>query len=440
MSTTDCIEEDLLEIWQSFLEEVKENPILRPVTLQSWNRCLSINLDPYKLVYDFLDPTELEQKREENQELIDASRPYLELLSSSMAGTPHVIVLSDQEGWIIDLIGIEELITKENGIILGSCWSEKHFGNNGIGTALALGEPVLVCGVEHISPTYKGWTCLGVPIKKHNKTIGALDISVPNKYGHPARLILGITCVGLIEKTLALTSDSQKRYGHTQKTLAIQNLVGTLVHDLKNPISIIKSLSDLGIIFSNNDKEKDLFSKINTQTDRVTEMVNELLGEFKDEPHVQLSLNSILQGLIQELNPMFNVANIKLNYYYNCDVICFVQVHLFKRAITNLCQNAVQAMGDNGNLTLGFMAIEDRVIISIEDTGEGIPKELEDTLFEPFVTGRPDGTGIGLFMAHQCITKKHNGRIWFEPNNPKGTIFRIDIPIVNQIPQCNNVS
>lgn len=126
----------------------------------------------------------------------------MDSLSLSLTGLPHIVALSDAEGWIIDIRGTpEELGGRKSGLCLGASWDEKNIGNNGIATALATGEPVLVYGIEHFGMAYDGCACMGVPIIFNGKIIGAIDISVPNKYAHPARLHIIIACVNSIEST-----------------------------------------------------------------------------------------------------------------------------------------------------------------------------------------------------------------------------------------------
>jgi signal transduction histidine kinase len=68
------------------------------------------------------------------------------------------------------------------------------------------------------------------------------------------------------------------------------------------------------------------------------------------------------------------------------------------------------------------------IIIKISDTGPGISPEIRENIFEPFVTNKSDGTGLGLAVAHRIIVA-HHGHIEAQDNEPKGTIFAISLPI-----------
>lgn len=96
---------------------------------------------------------------------------------------------------------------------------------------------------------------------------------------------------------------------------------------------------------------------------------------------------------------------------------------------TNLLDNALDAMGDTGTITLSTHQKGDDVIIEVEDDGPGVPADMIETIFDPFVTSKApgDGTGLGLNIAHSIITQKHGGQISLS-SRPGRTAFRIQLP------------
>jgi PAS domain S-box-containing protein len=112
----------------------------------------------------------------------------------------------------------------------------------------------------------------------------------------------------------------------------------------------------------------------------------------------------------------------------------------FNQVILNLLINAAHAIrqvlgegaGDKGKIVVATRHEHNYVEISIQDTGGGIPEEIQSRIFEPFFTTKPvgQGTGQGLALAHTTIVRKHGGRIWFETTKGKGTTFFIRLPIL----------
>ncbi|MBI5508991.1 MAG: PAS domain-containing sensor histidine kinase [Deltaproteobacteria bacterium] len=98
--------------------------------------------------------------------------------------------------------------------------------------------------------------------------------------------------------------------------------------------------------------------------------------------------------------------------------------HLF----ANLIDNALLAMGDAGTLVVTTAVAAGVIRATVEDTGPGLPQEVLARLFEPFVTMRPDGTGLGLCTAHR-LAHSHGGRLSAEAVSPKGTRFVLELPI-----------
>lgn len=105
-----------------------------------------------------------------------------------------------------------------------------------------------------------------------------------------------------------------------------------------------------------------------------------------------------------------------------------------KQALVNLVKNAVQAMTKGGTLTLQTGEGADGVLISVADTGGGIPQEQLNRIFEPFFTTKKKGTGLGLMIV-QRIVRDHGGRIELESNVGKGTMFRIWLPLHERRPR-----
>ena len=101
---------------------------------------------------------------------------------------------------------------------------------------------------------------------------------------------------------------------------------------------------------------------------------------------------------------------------------------MLKRALINLIQNAVQAMPNGGELKINAKCQDNQVLISVQDTGEGIPKEVQDKLFTPLFTTKSKGQGFGLVVVKRLV-EAQDGKITFSSQKRSGTTFTIQLPI-----------
>ncbi|RYD06234.1 hypothetical protein N752_04915 [Desulforamulus aquiferis] len=101
-----------------------------------------------------------------------------------------------------------------------------------------------------------------------------------------------------------------------------------------------------------------------------------------------------------------------------------------KQVILNLCQNAMEAMGEGGNLTVEttFLPTRGEVCLEIKDTGCGIPQERIKSIGVPFYTTKAEGTGLGLSICFS-IVDKHKGKIEVQSQEGQGTTFSVILPI-----------
>jgi two-component system sensor kinase FixL len=101
-----------------------------------------------------------------------------------------------------------------------------------------------------------------------------------------------------------------------------------------------------------------------------------------------------------------------------------------QQVLVNLIRNAIEAMTDSPRrevLVSTASGGPDFIEVSVADSGPGLTEAVARGLFKPFVTTKADGMGVGLAICHSII-EAHGGKIWVEPNQPTGTIFRFTVP------------
>ncbi|MDE2028650.1 MAG: hypothetical protein KGJ11_08920, partial [Candidatus Omnitrophica bacterium] len=225
----------------------------------------------------------------------------------------------------------------------------------------------------------------------------------------------------------------KKEIIQSEKVRSIAILASGMAHEIKNPLTPIKTFSEL-LPSKLDDKEFLLkFSKIiSKEVDRIDFLVQELLSFAK--PSVpQLKSTNICQLIEQTLEFLNNeVIRHKINLntsFENKNIHINIDPHLIKQALLNIFLNAIDAMPDGGTLNvIAKSKSMKQFTIEISDTGCGIePKDLSH-IFDPFFTKKDKGTGLGLAITHEII-KRHDGKIFVESQLGKSTTFRIELPI-----------
>jgi transcriptional regulator of acetoin/glycerol metabolism len=426
------MQERLLEQWRAFTTGVQfDDSTLRPVTLQAWKRCRDIGVDPERLQYQFLTEAELVERRKKHAKLIEAARPYLDHLSMALFDRSHAIALADPEGWIIEF--------RENppnafggqasGICLGASWDERSIGNNGIGTALANGEPVFVYGVEHYALVYRTAHCLGVPIRVGGEVVGCLDVSVTRaEDADPAHMTIAQACVASIEATLDAWKRTEQEESDIHRFAALGKLLATTVHDLKGPLTVIRGIAQLGEMTSASPDEQQYFGKIVEHADQLESTIQELQALPSAPELTRASPAALLSEVLEEFLAASAAQGVAIEVGEMTQSASSVIPPLLKRALSNIVGNALKAMPSGGSLHASATTENGFVVLRMADTGEGIPEDLHERLFDPFVHGREEGTGLGLYIARNAIVEQHGGKLTFE-TSPSGTTFFVSLPL-----------
>jgi signal transduction histidine kinase len=176
----------------------------------------------------------------------------------------------------------------------------------------------------------------------------------------------------------------------------------------------------------------NLLEDIGHGTRRVAEIVEALKGySFMDQAPVQLlDVREGLDDTLVMLNSKLG-GGIDVNRAYS-EEVPRIQGYgsELNQVWTSLIDNAITAMGDEGELELKAYQEDDWVVVEVADNGPGIPVEIQDKIFDPFYTTQApgEGTGLGLNLSHGIVVEKHKGEISFD-SHPGETRFTVKLPI-----------
>jgi signal transduction histidine kinase len=212
----------------------------------------------------------------------------------------------------------------------------------------------------------------------------------------------------------------------TERLSAIGELAARLSHDLRNPLSVIKSSVEITML-RNDDKfstqDKEAIQRINKAITRMTNQIDDVLNYVKQTPieKNKISLDTCIKNVISWISIP---TKIKITVKEN-DTFVFADEGKLEIVFSNLIRNAIEAIGDDaGSIEIKIQDIEEQIIIEITDSGAGIKEDDIDMIFEPLYTTKQVGTGLGLVSCKNII-EQHGGKITVK-NNP--TTFTITLP------------
>lgn len=245
------------------------------------------------------------------------------------------------------------------------------------------------------------------------------------------------------ERTRELQS-AHRMLVRSEKLASVGRLAASIAHEINNPLTPIKvNLDDMleDVQAENPIDARDITHTLES-VERITRVVSKLLeftgkGQTTQHDARALDVNNIITN-VHEL--------VKKSFQHNGQTIDLDLQPLpqilgdkdgLEQVFMNLVLNASQAMPAGGKVTIQTYSHDDRVVIRVKDNGSGIPEDLRETIFEPFITTKDDGNGLGLFVSYGII-EGHDGYIEVESEVGKGTIFTVSLPQTDAVKSPSN--
>lgn len=235
-------------------------------------------------------------------------------------------------------------------------------------------------------------------------------------------------------------SQLQAELSHVSRLNELGRMVSALAHEVSQPLTAVCSYLRASVRLMDQGELDDLRAavvKAELQAERAVEILRRL-RDFARNTHAERRPES-LPKVIEEACALALIGaaaqQIALQLYFD-DTTPRVSIDKIQiqQVLVNLIRNAVEAMVDATQRILTIAsapAADDGVLISVSDTGPGIAADVRNRLFQPFVTSKPNGMGVGLSIC-RSIVEAHGGRLWAEDSPGGGAMFRLTVTAARQ--------
>ncbi|MEM0966882.1 MAG: GAF domain-containing protein [Verrucomicrobiota bacterium] len=254
------------------------------------------------------------------------------------------------------------------------------------------------------------------------------------------KVVSGIASLGAVaienSRLYRRIFETEEKLNRNDKLTTLGLLSAEIAHEIRNPLTVMQLLfKSVDFDFSVEDPRKEDVRIIGEKISQLETIVSRVLdfGKSGDGMRGRFKVEEIVRETLQLVRMKLFQSDVRLRFTRHPDLRdaeVDVNKGQIQQALLNLIINAIEAMPNGGEIRVRLDPEEDRKVrISIADTGDGIAPEIGDRIFESFLTGRKDGSGLGLSIAKRII-RSHRGNIELIWTGAEGTCFDIILPLV----------
>jgi signal transduction histidine kinase len=231
-----------------------------------------------------------------------------------------------------------------------------------------------------------------------------------------------------------LAEQRAQQLQNSERLAAIGQTAGMVGHDIRNPLQAITSdmyiISEEAKAMADSENKEAIMESIESVNQNLG-YINKIVSDLQDytrplKPNLQdANLSELIEGTLLTINVPKGIE-VTTNVNSNAKPIR-TDIAYMRRILTNLMTNAVQAMQEEGKLLIQAAKKKDVIVITVEDTGVGIPEDVKTKMFTPLFTTKSKGQGLGLAVVKRLV-EALKGTIVFDSVAGKGTKFIVELP------------
>lgn len=232
-------------------------------------------------------------------------------------------------------------------------------------------------------------------------------------------------------KDVTQMSAMEEQLKRADRLSALGVLAAGIAHEIRNPLTGMKMIVQLlESEFSQDDSRREPLSIIQKEIDRLEGIIGNLLDFARPtKPKaIEVEVEKVVDDCFLLVKNQLKKQGIHYEMCAGHDLPLVIgDPDQLKQVFINIITNAIQALGPGGKLVVSLEHREEALVVAFEDNGSGIPSDRLQDIFNPFMTTKEDGTGLGLSMA-QRIVEEHGGKIEVQSNIGEGSTFYVYLP------------
>ena len=286
-------------------------------------------------------------------------------------------------------------------------------------------------------------SCLSTPMIYEDRVIGIINIFTRTRHRFPndeKRLLQAFASLSAAAaqnaNLYARVFNSEDLLRKSERLTTLGLLSAEIAHEIRNPLTVIKLLfGSLGLRYDEADPRNKDTQIITEKINQLEEIVSKVLsfGKAPEDLHTVWSIDELIQDTLLLVRLKMQQHRIVLIHKKtNAPIMVNASKGQLQQVFLNLIINAAEAMPNGGTLTIYSVVEgspdEERLAVYFTDTGSGIPENIQEKIFESFLTDKPEGTGLGLSIVKR-IMRTHHGDVSVANSSSLGTTLRIELPL-----------
>jgi signal transduction histidine kinase len=264
----------------------------------------------------------------------------------------------------------------------------------------------------------------------HDVSVGSVGAAAP-----VARAPVGTDEVGRLSaafnQMLERLERSQSALVKSEKLGLAGLMAARVAHDIRNPLSSIKMRTQLLDAQLAEPRQRADLAAVQHDIVTIEAVIRDLI-EVARPSDVRLrpeSLNDLVRALVDHVSPQFAHRRIRIELALAPSLpLLMLDAERFKGALLNVILNAADAMSSGGTLVIRSLPVDGGAVLEVSDDGTGIDAAIIERVFDPFVSTKRDGVGLGLVNT-KAVVESHGGTVTLLPRTPRGTTATIRLPL-----------